>query len=1198
MNETSTTKKSQFGFRRIADSFDQFTADVWASVPKLLLTLFVLFVVARIVYRYANAAGRVSGARDATAFGVVWGVMIWALGLAGVLAAGALQPAFASKSGDTVTRFATVGGLFVAVIVCFGGIAAALVFGGLGAYKYANKPERAPGEAVGLALAWGTGLSFATLVVWVLIRFYTREADAAKGPSEAGSTVGTGNDVKWYTFTGIVFALGAVFVALMYVKDTKTVRWFWAAPLALLRMTVYAILCFVFLLPAMQTWEDTNKQSRVVILIDISPSVTVKSDEIGKGTKKKPDGTSTLKTRMDVLIDFLTDEKVAFMKNLLEKNPVAIYAFGTRLDESPTVIGQGEPTFSRADWEAFARYDFRPHMIRGLSETGKEQLKKWPGWNDANSGTADWATTLLARRGDADFNKQFGLSEQADVDQLTKNLEKLDKRVDVARTIAAGTNVIDSITAAVNREAPNMVQGVVVFSDGRSNLGSESGYAELRERATREKIPVFTVAVGEDRQTVAISITEVNAPDSAPVDEAWKVIVEADGVNMAGKDVEVFLDLFKPGTDFKIGTADHTLKEKLTFTPGDPPHGQAEFNIDPAKLPEKLTTESKDAAIKKRVLIEGKWNVRARIAKDPLEAFADEFHVRDRPNITVLQQKLRILLMAGAPGRDFSFLRTLLVREVQDKRASLTTFVQNDAGKEGKLTPELDETVILRFPNVYEVDKKKGGLPEEKPYNLDEYDVIIAFDPDWTELTELQARELDKWLSKGGGGLIYVAGPINTWKLAPGKEYSERLAPFLSRLPVVPADIVAQRIRPTPKEPRRLKLYPERITGSDLLKLDDRVPNDPIAGWERFFTDRDKYVETKDLKIDLYPERGFFSSYPVKEVKKTSPILAEFMDLADNGQPDPMPWIVVNNPSDSYRSTYLASAEFYKFRTYDPDEKTGQEYFERFWIKMVKYNAAKRLRGAAARGRVLVGKEGVSGAPLRVQARILTPSAEPYKIEAMSPKFKIVQESPGGEKREFGPFNLAPRQNAAGAFDGYYGGQALLDPVQFPPGDFVYRVVIDVPDSDNETLTGEFRVRKSDPEMDNTKPDLPAMIRMASDFTGDLYNRVPAGVQTEFNAKLPRENGVVKLAFKVSDKDLLAKIPECMKTLKTTTQNRGPVNDLWDRGFDMPTSNMEDGTARKYLVSWWSGLRVSAVLLVVVTLLGLEWLTRKLLRLA
>ena len=61
-----------------------------------------------------------------------------------------------------------------------------------------------------------------------------------------------------------------------------------------------------------------------------------------------------------------------------------------------------------------------------------------------------------------------------------------------------------------------------------------------------------TAAVGEDRPTAAVTITNPITPDSAPVDEAWPVVVEADGVNMAGREVEVELHLFKPGSDIKL----------------------------------------------------------------------------------------------------------------------------------------------------------------------------------------------------------------------------------------------------------------------------------------------------------------------------------------------------------------------------------------------------------------------------------------------------------------------------------------------------------------------------------------------------------------------------------------------------------------------------------------------------------------------
>ncbi len=1144
MNDTTTTKKTEFVFRRLADSFDQFTGDVFAVFvgnlfSLVLLGLLFLVIVARVAYRFASPASKSQKTSDATSVGVVWGV-IAALAVFALLHEAVLLIATVFR-GQSLPLWR----LIVA------GLAEPLCLAALGAIAYAmfqffrapTSATAAPRDVGALGLSLASGLLVGATVVWWLVAYYVRDSEPSKGEGESLTTAGGGNVVKWYAFTSALFLLGAVFVVLMYIKDCRTVQWFFAIPLALLRITVYAILCVVFLLPAMQTWEDTNKQSRVIILLDISPSVTDVTDETGGTTAKK---------RIDLLIDFLTDEKVAFMKNLLEKNPVAVYAFGTRLDETPTMIGHKEPAWAKAEWDSFRRYDFKPFVLRGLSDAGKEQIRASREWGDG-PGTADWAQSWFARKGTDDLKTLANLESDADVEILKRNLEKLDKRIDVARTITLGTNVPDSITAAINRESSNMVQGIIVLSDGRSNLGSDSSYAELRERASREKIPVFTITVGEDRERVAITISDVQAPDSAPIDEASKVIVEADGYNLANKEIDVILDLWMPGKDVKKDAADHQITQKLMFAPGDPPHGQSEFVIDPAKLPEKLTIESKDAAIKKRVMPEGKWSARARIARDPQEAFPDPEHISTVREINFVQQKLRILLMAGAPSREFTFLRTLLVREVQDKRASLTTFVQNDAGTSGKLTAEQDETVIPRFPTKFDLKTTGKITPEDRPYNLNEYDVLIAFDPDWSELSLQQAEDLARWVKEGGGGLIYVAGPINTFQLARVEENS-RLDPLLKILPVQPADIIAQRIKPIPKTPRRLYLNSKAIIGSDLLKLDDKVKDDPIAGWELFFTDRDKYVADVDLKNELFPKRGFFSCYPLKQdvgiggVKAGSAVLAEFADVGDTGEVVKLPYLVTNNPSAAWRTCFLASGEFYKMRVYEPSEGTGREYFERIWIKMIKYMAGKR-NIKAPRGRILVGKEAVAGAPLRVQARVLDESAKPYAISVPAPKFTIIQEPiGGGDKRSFGPYDLAPKISNTGApFDGYYAGQVLLDPKIFTPGESLYRVEIEVPDAASEKLTGEFKIRAADPEMDNKKPDFPAMLRMASEFDKDFQARLPDKLRVDLGTKLPKEAGVHRLAFKVSDTEMLKLIPECMKTEKRSMENRGPVHDLWDK---------------------------------------------------
>jgi hypothetical protein len=113
---------------------------------------------------------------------------------------------------------------------------------------------------------------------------------------------------------------------------------------------------------------------------------------------------------------------------------------------------------------------------------------------------------------------------------------------------------------------------------------------------------------------------------------------------------------------------------------------------------------------------------------------------------------------------------------------------------------------------------------------------------------------------------------------------------------------------------------------------------------------------------------------------------------------------------------------------------------------------------------------------------------------------------------------------------------------------------------------------------------------MATELAGEaMTGRVPDAVKPSLVQKLPRENGVTKLAFDLADPETVALIPECMKSDERHTQTRGPVNDLWDKGVTFA----EAGTfGRK------EPLTVSYVLLVVVGLLCVEWGTRKLLRLA
>ena len=294
MNETTTTKKSEFVFRRLAESFDQFVGDVAAAFAGnvyalALLAMVVAAAAARVAYRYATPAP-LPGAKDPVARRPPARVL-----------APRSSPTCSSASASTTSATAC-----------------------------RRRPRRS---------RWPT-----------------------PGPNNA---------VKWYALTAAVFALGAAFVVWMYVRDTRTVRWYvrraaGAAPHHRVRHPVRR-------LPAPGD-ADVGGDEQAVAGGDSARHQPERDRPAWPATRSAPSrarrGSASTSSSTS-----LTDDKIAFLKNLLEKNPVAVYAFGTRLDEAPALVGQGEPAWSKAEWEAFARYDFKPFVLRGLSDAGKAQLR-------------------------------------------------------------------------------------------------------------------------------------------------------------------------------------------------------------------------------------------------------------------------------------------------------------------------------------------------------------------------------------------------------------------------------------------------------------------------------------------------------------------------------------------------------------------------------------------------------------------------------------------------------------------------------------------------------------------------------------------------------------------------------------------------------------------------------------------------------
>jgi hypothetical protein len=285
-----------------------------------------------------------------------------------------------------------------------------------------------------------------------------------------------------------------------------------------------------------------------------------------------------------------------------------------------------------------------------------------------------------------------------------------------------------------------------------------------------------------------------------------------------------------------------------------------------------------------------------------------------------VDRPVRVLLLTDAPTREYQFLRTLLVREQDRKKAEVTVYLQPPPGKPprvGALADVPSERLVKRFPSRFEPGAK--DRPDERPDNLANYDVLVAFDFDWLRLGAAEVRRLCKWV-EAGGGLVLVAGPVNTPALVrPANRAKARGA--LDLWPVVPGDPATDAAEADTSRPWRLH-FPRGGDHPAFLKLD---PNElgPLGGWQGFFVDR----------ADEKAPRGFFRAYPLRSVKAGATVVATLANPKAKTADDKERPFLVTMKRGHGRVVYLGSGETWRLRQY------REAYHETFWRQLLAYAA-------------------------------------------------------------------------------------------------------------------------------------------------------------------------------------------------------------------------------------------------------------------
>jgi hypothetical protein len=407
-------------------------------------------------------------------------------------------------------------------------------------------------------------------------------------------------------------------------------------------------------------------------------------------------------------------------------------------------------------------------------------------------------------------------------------------------------------------------------------------------------------------------------------------------------------------------------------------------------------------------------------------------NVRKR-RISVRKDKIRVLLVDREPRWEYRELKALLERE---KTVDLKVLLQ-------EADPEYateDRVALARMP----ARREEVFL----------HDVIVLGDVDPAFLNGTAIENLRDFVGSNGGGLVLVAGP----KFNPGSWRDSLLDPLFpvdlsTTLPVSTGDIA---------EPYALELTGEGSRGVPFFRfaegdLASRQAWNKLPGWYGL-------VESPDLK------RG-------AQALVTHPLRT--------GSRGKLPVIAMQRYGAG-KVVYHASDETWRWRF-----RTGDLYFGRYWVQMIRYLARSKLLGRDRSAEVLTDRQSYrAGEPVTLRVRFLDERQIPEEGQPLT----LTVEQRGGEGRRL--LKLDRATDATGVFESQLPG--------LPEG--LWRAWLSEPLLGANPPEIEFRVESPARESRVLQTDLPELNAVAEATGGRVYTLETA---RRLPRDLPRGNPVL-----------------------------------------------------------------------------------------
>ena len=245
---------------------------------------------------------------------------------------------------------------------------------------------------------------------------------------------------------------------------------------------------------------------------------------------------------------------------------------------------------------------------------------------------------------------------------------------------------------------------IVLLTDGVNTAGES--LADAAVYARRRGVPLFTVALGNERPNRDLVVSDLLVDDVVFVDDMVNFEFKLTGHGFAQRQVDV------------------VLREKNSTTP----------------LAKTTTTVGADGAATKVVIPYrptevGEFEYVVEVPNLPDEAHAD--NNRQERLVSVRKDQIRVLLVQAYPNYEFRYLKHLLQR---DSTVELNTVLQES----DPAFAEIDQSALRSFP--------------VRRDELFKYDVVIFGDVNPTLLGPGVMRTLGEFVTDKGGGLIFISG--------------------------------------------------------------------------------------------------------------------------------------------------------------------------------------------------------------------------------------------------------------------------------------------------------------------------------------------------------------------------------------------------------------------------------------------------------